>query len=536
MSLNKPNRTTRMPAAAAILMIQILSALSTVAAQPAFSPPGAFRADHDLWTRQTLNFTRLEQEKYWPQNVYQREKEFSKWPGDTEGRTLLAWILLAQTTGREPRYLDRMLAMWPAEINSKGYFGKIYDDAISEQQLSSHGWVLRALSELEAWRPGGPARDLARPIIENLFLPTLGSYARYPIQPSERENAGSYSGSHLKQVGPWILSSDVGCYAIGMSGAIDACIAFGDERLIPLIDEMTDRFLEIDLVAIRAQTHATLTACRGLLRWADATGRPEPVRAAERIYALYTGRAWTETYANFNWFDRPEWTEPCAVVDSLMVAMELWRRTGKTQFLEEAQLIYFNAFGHSQRANGGFGCDSCPGADGSTELAFSVEEAHWCCTMRGSEGLARMSQYQAALDGDTLLLPFGLPGTFGDLHIESAYPKAAQWTISNRGTNPITAKLFIPPWVEGLDPGWKTLALRPGETQTVSGTLKTGERNVLPATAARNPDMKEFKVRFEGPLLLARQNDLWRPVFDDYLRGDMSKQHSAKRLLFEQER
>ena len=508
------------------------AALPVRAAQPAFVPLGAFHADGDLWIRQTLSFNRLEQAAYWPQNVYQREKAFEKWPGDIEGRTLLAWILLAQATGRDPHYLDRMLAMWPDEVNAKGYFGKIYADGISEQQLSSHGWVLRALSELEAWKPGGSARELAQPIIEKLFLPTMGAYAQYPIQPSEREDAGSYSGSQTKQVGPWILSSDVGCYAIGMSGVIDAYIAFGDERLVPLVNEMVDRFLEIDLVAIRAQTHATLTACRGLLRWADASSRPELVPAVERIYALYTGKAWTETYANYNWFGRPRWTEPCAVVDSLMVAMELWRRTGKTQYIEDAQHIYFNAIGHGQRANGGFGCDNCPGADGSTDLQFSIPEAHWCCTMRGGEGLARMDQYAVALDGGTVLLPFGLPGTFGDLRVDTGYPKSAEWTFSNHGETPLSVKLFIPEWVDGIPNGWNSIELAPGRTQTLSGILKEGERDVLPATLGQNPEMKGYKVRFKGPLVLAKYGDEWHPVCDDYLRGDMRKEDSAKQLLF----
>ena len=33
-----------------------------------------------------------------------------------------------------------------------------------------------------------------------------------------------------------------------------------------------NRFLEVDLVGIRAQTHASLTACRGLIRYAEITG------------------------------------------------------------------------------------------------------------------------------------------------------------------------------------------------------------------------------------------------------------------------
>src|ERR1700712_2847959 len=131
-----------------------------------FSSLGEFRPSGDLWTRVQLNFNRLEESKYQPQNVFQRKAEADNWPGDTEGRTVLALVLLAQALGRTPRYLEEILAQWPSEVNRLGYFGTVHPaDTISEQQLSGHGWVLRALSELERWRPGGIARQLAMPVI-----------------------------------------------------------------------------------------------------------------------------------------------------------------------------------------------------------------------------------------------------------------------------------------------------------------------------------------------------------------------------------
>ena len=91
---------------------------------PTPSPLGTFSPSGDLWTRLHRNFARLEEEKYWPQNVFQRERAFEKWPGDIEGRTLLSWCMLAQATGREPRYLEETLRRWPSELNERGYFGK----------------------------------------------------------------------------------------------------------------------------------------------------------------------------------------------------------------------------------------------------------------------------------------------------------------------------------------------------------------------------------------------------------------------------
>lgn len=521
-----------------------------VAANTAFLPLGAFRPSGDLWTRLQRNFDRLEEEKYRPENVFQREKEAGNWPGDTEGRTVLAVVLLAQATGRAPRYLDEILARWPAEVNARGYFGDIWPaDTISEQQLSGHGWVLRALSELERWRPGGPARALAAPIIENLILPTAGQHRRYPLDPAVRKTAGEFSGTHLGRVGRWLLSTDVGCDFICLDGVVDAYDVFRDERLRPIVEEMIGRFLELDLVAVKAQTHATLTACRALLRWSVISGDDALVRAVAERYALYTERAWTEHYANFNWFGRPEWTEPCAIVDSLMVALELWRRTQETRYLEDAQRIYFNALAHAQRANGGFGCDNCPGADGEDDVFFKVYEAHWCCTMRGGEGLSRLAQSCGAIAAGEWRLPFGLAGevNFGGCRvtIESDYPREFSLTIRAHGTpgeNFRTLALFVPSWVKSLRygngsalasdvvGGWLRLPITRGdESWTIRGELVSSRRPVLNPLAARKPRV----VRQRGPLLLARRPDgeAVEPLFEAMKSGIVDPALSRRRLL-----
>jgi hypothetical protein len=519
---------------------------------PAFFPLGAFRPSNDLRTRLQLNFRRLEEEKYQPENVYQREVEASNWPGDTEGRTVLALILLAQASGRTPRYLDAILARWPREVNERGYFGVVHaDDTISEQQLSGHGWALRALAELERWRPGGPARALAEPIVQNLILPTAGAHREYPLDADARMTKGGYSGSHLGRVGRWLLSTDVGCDFICLDGIVDIYDVFRDARLRPIIEEMVARFLQLDLVAVKAQTHATLTACRALLRWAVIAHDESLVHAVVERYDLYSKRAWTEHYANFNWFERPQWTEPCAIVDSLMVVMELWRRTGEVRYVHDAQHIYFNALGHAQRSNGGFGCDNCPGADGEKDLFFKVYEAHWCCTMRGGEGLSRMAQYCVARRKDEWLLPFWLPGEIESdgtrLTVESSYPLEAALTLRVRGGDRSVIRavgLIVPPWITDVRArgisgeeivatgSWLHLAVeREDETWTISGKLAESSRPLLNPTAAKKP----FAVRYRGPLLLAGRprGEEMEPLFHAYRSPIVEPADSRRRLLWE---
>ena len=52
--------------------------------------------------------------------------ESGGWPGDWEGRTILALTLLHQITGKEPAYLAEILEELPHHLNEKGYLRQIY--------------------------------------------------------------------------------------------------------------------------------------------------------------------------------------------------------------------------------------------------------------------------------------------------------------------------------------------------------------------------------------------------------------------------
>ena len=201
----------------------------------------------------------------------------------------------------------------------------------------------------------------------------------------------------------WILSTDIGCDFIFLDGVIHAYELSGDERLPAIIEEMISVYLSIDLEAILAQTHSTLTGIRALLRYYALTGKEELLSAAVERFELYKSAGMTENYENYNWFGRPTHTEPCAIHDSHMVAKQLWQFTGSKFYLEDAEHIYYNGIGATQRSNGGFGCNSCAGA-GDYFLGMKIYEAHWCCTMRGSEGLSYAARTSMYTKGETLYI------------------------------------------------------------------------------------------------------------------------------------
>ena len=467
-------------------------------------------AGGELRTRLERNFDRLEEEKYRPDNVFLTMEQSWGWPGDTEGRTILGLVLDAQATGRAPKHLDEILRRLPSKLNGRGYFGPVWTDAVNEQQLSGMGWVLRGLCAHYRWRRDPKDLDLIRAVADNLFLPAAEDFAAYPIDPAARvRDAGGASGHTASRVGRWELSSDVGCYMIGIDGLVDARFTLGDAKYDPAIEKAITRFLAIDQRAIKAQAHATLTGIRALLRY----GRRYLPEAEER-FRRYRESCMTAAFANANWFLRFDtFTEPCAIVDSYMVALRLWELTGQPGYLELADRIYWNALCRAQRRNGGFGLETCPTTAAPT-LKVHAPEAHWCCTMRGAEGLSTAVAHIALASGDVV--------TFAQYHAatgsvetsagtvqfreETGYPFAGgvRVTILEAPKGEVTFRFFAPSYVKTDEPvkdGFveRRGVFRPGETLAFDFALR---------------EHVDAGRRFRGPLLLGRRGDgAWEPAY-----------------------
>jgi len=358
----------------------------------------------ELLTRLNKNFDRLESDIYRPDEVF-HSRLCDSWPGDCEGRLVLGLVCDARATGREPLYLDTILDHYTGFMNEDGYFGPMYDGKLDEQQISGNGWVLRGLCEYYEWKSDDRVLKMIKDIVNNFFLKAKERYEEYPITPDMRgDNEGGVIGSTAEKTGNWILTSDIGSVFIGMEGLTHAYSIIGGEELKGVIDLLIRKFLETDLSAIKAQTHASLTACRGVLRYANLTGDRKLVAEIQKRWDVYREFGMTPGYQNFNWFCREDaWCEPCAIVDSYMLATQLWQMTGCKEYLDEAELIYYNGLCHTQIDNGGFACFTCPSVKtGRTDLSMHTSEAYWCCSMRGGEGLGCAQKYSFFTRGKEL--------------------------------------------------------------------------------------------------------------------------------------
>lgn len=391
----------------------------------------------ELAYRILKNYGRLESKNYRPDLIF--EVEQNGWAGDWEGRTILALVFHGQVTKREPAYLEQILQKLPERFNQRGYIGKILlNKEIDEQQLAGHSWLLRGLIEYFLWKKDKKVWDIIECIVRHLYIPTKGAYHTYPVQSECRGMNGEASGNIAIKQGVWHLSTDIGCAFICLDALTYYYELTKDKQTEKLIREMIAAFVQIDFVGSSMQTHATLTATRGILKFFEITKEDSYLEEAIRIFEIYEAHGMTENYANFNWFLRPVWTEPCAIVDSYMVSMLLFKHTKKPHYLQTAQRIYYNGIGFAQRYNGGFGCDICTG-DNSMVLMPKEEifEAYWCCSMRGAEGLKAVAEDTVCIENDTIYIYHyhDLETYLDDLHlrIQTEYPRKGKLSLYKEG-------------------------------------------------------------------------------------------------------
>ena len=384
----------------------------------------------ELSERIRRNRKRLEEPYYGIDEVF---CDTDGWPGDKVGRALLAFVSHAAIDGYENPCMKALVAEYPRHRNEQGFLGKDMAPVLWEQSFSGHSWLLRGLCAYYE-QYGDPAvLAYARDIVEGLYLPAAGRISSYPVERPSMEEGGVSGHSGMEWQG-WLLSTDVGCAFMSVDGLSHYYVLTEDPRVFALLREMTEVYCAIDKEALRAQTHCTLTAARGMVRLYEKTGDSAWRKKAEEILDLYVKSGMTLTYENYNWWGRADtWTEPCAVVDSLMLALSLYKITGNSERRTLAARIFHNGFASIQRDNGGAGTNTIVTPD-QPVLHALMYEAPFCCTMRLAEGLRFICENKELLyaetegvirkdafgryrDGDILYArTVAEDGTEGDLH------------------------------------------------------------------------------------------------------------------------
>jgi hypothetical protein len=399
-----------------------------------------------LKARAELSFRRLQEEYFqWPSIS---QVNFKPFPGDALGRCINGLTLLSRALHQPaPATLQEIMRRCPELANSDGYLGpKLPESRANEDVLAAHNGYACGLTEYALWTEDRAATESLRRVVANLFVPAREAIACY------RENSDAAAQAN------WHLSGgDIGQLFLSLEGMTRAYALVPTPEFKATIETAIARYRKLDLVGIGAQTHAMLSASIGILRWYEFHRRPEDLALAEALYKQYRDLATTETYENYNWFNRPEHTEACAVIDAFILTVNLWRLTGKAHYLEDAHLILFNGLLPGQLRNGGFGTSPCVGPATGVCRAKEHREAPWCCTMRGGEGLARAIQYSYFLNKDSAILPFYSDNTatlrFADgickVRQTTGYPHQAQArleVLESQLNEEKKLRFFVPSW------------------------------------------------------------------------------------------
>lgn len=336
------------------------------------------------------NFLRLQDEPYQVKRVF-REPTYD-WPGDMEGRAMLAFVCHYRMHGKKVPQFDEVFSDYPSHLNRDGFFGPLFDShSIDEQQLSGNSWALRGLLAYGETFHNEEAFLTAKRMMDSLFRPALLAYPEYPLKRDGVLLGGVY-GNLTANEGNWKLSSDVGCAFIALDGVCHYYQLFPDAELKEEIGKAIDFFATIDREKIHAQSHGTLSALRGILCFYEATKEAKYLSLVRSVFDLYLTKAMTLNYECFNWFGRPDtWSEPCAVTDSLILATKLYSLTKEERYKTLARRIFFNGFPFALRPNGGAGPNTCV-TKTQPYLALAMDEAFQCCSMRYSEGLLTVKE------------------------------------------------------------------------------------------------------------------------------------------------
>ena len=354
-------------------------------------------SDTELNERIRLNHRRMSEPFYDIDNVFADMD--AKWPGDKEGRALLAFVSLVRAGCEKVPCMELFMQKLPGMLNEKGYLGPVKDEFF-EQQLSGHSWLLRGLAEYYELYGGENVLRIINGIVKNLYMPLKGRIQAYPLIRTE-ENNGGVDGHTSENSDGWLLSTDTCCAFMSIDGLSHVFALTKDAEILALLDEMITAFMKIDKREIKAQTHCTLTAARGMVRLYLSTDNETYLGYAKDILKLYTDHGMTYTYENLNWWGRPDtWTEPCAIIDSLMLSAQLYKITKNEGYRTLAARIFHNGFATLQRCNGGAGTQKIV-YEKQPVLAISGFEAKQCCTMRLAEGLRYIKENRDILYAET---------------------------------------------------------------------------------------------------------------------------------------
>jgi DUF1680 family protein len=229
--------------------------------------------------------------------------------------------------------------------------------------LWGNGRLLVGLLEYNAAKPDKAVLDSAR---------KLGDFLRAAYTGC----ANDAVAQRVKDLG----ANGMICFTQLIEGLVMLGNATGDKAYIECAESIIPWF---DQDRGKQHSHGYLSTLRGILMLAEATQKPEQLALVENLYKSLVESGDLQRYGGVNEYfgGKGDRDEGCSEADFLRLSLQLWRVTGKDEYLERAEHIYFNQFSGNQFPSGDFGHHAYTGF-GITPVP-GEGRAWWCCTWHG---------------------------------------------------------------------------------------------------------------------------------------------------------
>ena len=327
-----------------------------------------------------------------------QQRIFTEYSGDISGR-MLSMIARERRFGLPDSWpLDHLLAGLAAAQQPDGHFGKPQDlahEIVGDRDMPilwGNGRLLMGLVDVYAVSRDPRALDMAR---------KLGDYYvatdAYLDRPELVHKFGNYAAGFAT------------CYFSGIEGMVGLWRATRDGRYLAQARRMAHLMMQYTKPG-EQHSHGRLCALRGLLDLYKATSDPaylsyvtDEYRFTATHYLWPTGGLSEMTVPTF------QRDEGCTEADWLRLSLELWRLTGKPQYLDDAEWTLRNEMAVNQFPNGGFGHHTARFAAGLMDgyepnNDRTAQEAYWCCSEHCPRALLDAVSYAIVPRGTDVFL------------------------------------------------------------------------------------------------------------------------------------
>lgn len=208
-------------------------------------------------------------------------------------------------------------------------------------------------------------------------------------------------------------------------------------------------------------SHGFLNTLLGVMRLYQATKEKQHLEYVEKIYQkvldapdfLISGGV--PEFFDANGTNPGSRDEGCSEADFIMVALELWKSTGKMKYLEEAEYCLYNELMYNQFDSGDFGSHPIRKNFGF-EVGTAAGRCWWCCDYHGLQAMLEAQKIIVTSDNGRKLVNMYAYSKYRDADLAVTLSKVsgergtyALLIDSSKKTSTVIA-LRIPSWSKNI--------------------------------------------------------------------------------------